>query len=207
MTGATGPQPSALGPFVGISHVRQAVKATLERWAPFYLAEANRQTGLELPPFNDFVNEPLTAPGTVSEAPRYVVSVPGTLGAPTRKGDGTYRAVFDVRVELWMWGADYQDTEDKLGFYAIALRELLVQQPSLGGLAESVVWRGERYAQAGPPTAFRTWGQSSLQFAVTVDGVVNAFAGPASPPLDPTATPTSGPRVTSTSVTVQALPD
>jgi hypothetical protein len=197
--------PSPLGPFIGPAHVRQAVLATLTRWAPFYVNEAIRQTGADLPGFTDFVNEPLQAPTTVVEAPRYVVHVPGTLGQPRRKGDGTYIATWDVQIALWMWGADYQETEDKLGYYAIAIRELMLQQPSLGGFAEATVWRGERYAQAGAPTAYRTWGQALVQFGVTVDGVVSAFAGPATPPLDPTAEPKHDPAVVSTTVTVKPV--
>jgi len=201
---------SPLGPFIGPTHVRQAVKATLDRWAPFYVAEAIRQVGAdpaEMPGFTDFVNQPLTSVVTHEEAPRYVVVVPGTLAPPERRGNGTYRAVWDVRIELWMWGADYQQTEDKLSNYLTALRQLLLQQASLGGFAESTTWRAERYAQVqGGDTTYRTWGQAVLQVAVSVDGVVDAFAGPAVPPDDPTAPPRAAPAVTSTHVTVTPRP-
>lgn len=197
---------SPLGPFVGPVHVRRAVLATLARWAPFYVGEAVRQSGYDdLPGFTDFKNEPLQAPVTITEAPRYVVAVPGTLGSPERRGNGMYRATWDVRVELWMWGGNYQECEDKLSFYAIAVRELMLQQASLGGLAESVVWRAERYAQVAAPTAFRTWGQAVVQFGVSVAEVVNAYAGPATPPDDPTALPPPDPIATSASVTVKPM--
>ncbi|MCU1616985.1 MAG: hypothetical protein JWO98_4525 [Frankiales bacterium] len=193
---------SPLGPFVGPSHVRRAVLANLATWAPFYVGEAIRQTGLELPGFTDFVNEPYNnAPTTIVEAPRYVVACPGTLDRPSRRGDGTYIATWDVQIALWMWGGDYQETEDNLGYYAIAIRELMLQQPSLGGFAKSIEWRGERYAQVDA-TAFRTWGQAVVLFGVQVDGVVSAYAGPSTPPLDPTAPPVPAPPVQSTSVTV-----
>jgi hypothetical protein len=197
---------SPLGPFVGPPQVRQAVLATLATWAPFYVAEAIRQTGAELPGFTDFVNEPLDSPTTVEEAPRYIVAVPGTIGGspPMRKGDGKYIATWDVQIALWLWGADYQETEDHLGYYVTAIRQLMLQQPSLGGFAMSTTWRAERYQEVAT-TAFRTLGQAIVQFAVQVDGVVDAFAGPASPPVDPTAPPPAAPAVTSTSVQVTKI--
>lgn len=194
--------PSPLGPFVGPAQVRQAVLATLKLWAPFYVGEAVRQTGAALPGFTDFVNEPLDSPTTVVEAPRYVVAVPGTVGPPKRKGDGSYLATWDVQIALWLWGADYQETQDHLSFYVTALRQLLLQQPSLGGFAMSTTWRAEKYVEVSA-TAFRTLGQATLQFAVMVDGVVDAFAGPAVPPLDPTAAPVAPTPVTSTLITVK----
>lgn len=203
------PPPSPLGPFVGPAHVRRAVLATLALWGPSYINEAVRQTGQDLPQFTDFVNEPMISAQTMVEAPRYVVAVPGTLGVPHRKGDGSFIANFDVQIALWMWGGNYQETEDNLGYYSVAIRQIMLQQPSLGGFALSSTWRGERYAEAAAPTAFRTWGQAVVMFGVQVDGVVNAYAGPRTPPADPTALPQPAPAVTSTKVNqvgVQVIP-
>jgi hypothetical protein len=195
---------SVLGPFVGPTHVRRAVLDTLATWAPLYIAEANRQTTLELPGFKDWVNEPLLSPETVGEAPRYIVAVPGTLGQPYRKGDGTYIATWDVQVAIWMWGGDYQSTQDNLGHYTTAIRQLLLQQPSLGGFAKSTDWRGERYAEVAA-TTFRTWGQAIGQFGVQVDGVINDFAGLPAVPGDPTAEPRPVPTVQNTQINIRPL--
>jgi hypothetical protein len=194
----------------------------MRRWAPFYVAEAGRQAAAlprtplvdslgqpveqsePLPGFVDFVNEPLISPETAGAKPRYVVAVPRTIGEPRRKGDGTYIATWDVQVAIWMWGGNYQDTQDRLGFYVIAVRQLMLQHPSLGGFAQTTTWRGEQYTEIAS-TSFRTWGQAAVQFAVEVDGVVNAFAGPAEPPADPTAPPAAPTPWVSTELTVQPL--
>jgi hypothetical protein len=197
--------PSPLGPFVGPPQVRGAVLRTLARWGPFYVAEAARQTGLELPGFNDWVNEPMESPETVGEAPRYVVAVPGTFGLPERHGNGMVRAAWDVQIACWMWGQHYQETQDRLTTYAVALRQLMIQQPSLGGFAEATTWRAERYAEVAA-ASYRTWGQANLQFAVTVREVVNAFAGPRDVPDDPTRPPVPDPPVTGTRIEVRAQP-
>jgi len=202
---------SPWGPFVGPAHVRDAVEATLNLWAATYVGEAVRQTvGRNLNPpltsFEDWVNEPGITGLNPTMAPRYVVAVPGTVGDPQRHGDGTYRAIWQVLVNVWMWGPDYQTTEDYLGYYLVALRMALCQHPSLGGFAESTHWAGERYAQAAPPTAFHTWGHGVLTVLVTVDGVLNAYAGPSTVPANPATPPVPPPAVTSEHVTVAALP-
>jgi hypothetical protein len=195
--------PSPLGPFVGPTHVRQAVLATLADWAPFYIAEANRQTGVDLPGFVDFVNEPIGSPETVvGDSPRYIVAVPGTLEAPQRRGDGSYWATWDVQLALWMWGADYQDTQDRLGHYVVAIRQALTQHASLGRFAKSTTWRGERYAEVSA-TAFRTWGQAVVMFGVQVAGVLDSYAGPATVPDDPTRPPVPDPAVRTTTIRIE----
>lgn len=203
MTAPPGPT-STLGPFLGAPHVRQAVLATLAAWGPLYVAEASRQSGFDLPGFKDFVNEPLMSPETVGERPRYVVAVPRTMGVPERHGTGKYRATWDAQIALWMWGGDYQETQDKLGIYAIAVRQLMLQHPSLGGFAQNTSWRGDAYLEVSA-TSFRTWGQATVQFAVAVESVVDAYAGPATPPVDPTAAVPAAPAWNSTQLTVNPL--
>lgn len=199
---------SPLGPFVGPAQVRGAVLATLAKWAPYYVQEAIRQTtALDLNPvmaqFVDWRNEPAISTVNPTQAPRYVVSCPGTLTQPRRKGDGTFLTDWDVAVDLWIWGTDYQSTEDRLGYYLIALREALIQHPSLGGFAQSTWWRGDRYRQAAPPTGMHTWGQGTLSLGVKVDGGMAAFNGPATPPSDPTTPPVAPPAVTSEHITIK----
>lgn len=205
MTAPTPAPASALGPFIGAPHVRQAMLRTLAAWGPFYVAEAARQSGLDLPGFKDWINEPLLSPETTEMAPRYVVAVPQTIGQPEQQGNGLFRATWDCQIALWMWGGDYQDTQDRLGFYAIALREAVAQHQSLGGFAKRCFWRADKYAEVAA-TRVRTWGQAVVQFGVTVDNVMDVFAGPAEVPRDPTRPPAFPPAVTGAQITVQPDP-
>lgn len=202
--------PSPWGPFIGPSHVRDAIEKTLNLWAPTYIGEAVRQTAaLNLNPplasFEDWTNEPGITGVNPTMAPRYVVQVPGTIGTPERHGDGTYRAAWQVQVNVWMWGPDYQTTEDYLGYYLIAVRNAICQHPSLGGFAESTQWAGERYQQAAPPTAFHVWGHGVLTLVVHVDGVLSVYAGPTAVPTNPATPPVAPPAVTSERITITNL--
>lgn len=199
---------SPLGPFIGPAEVRDAVLSTLNAWAPYYVQEAIRQkASLNLNPplsnFTDWVNEPGIAPVVPNQAPRYVVSVPGTIGTPRRAGDGTYLADWTAKVDLWMWGADYQSCEDRMGWYLVALREALIQHGSLGGFARKTWWISDAYRQAAPPTGFHTWGQATLTLGVKVDGVLAEFNGPATPPANPATPPVTPPAITSEHITVK----
>jgi hypothetical protein len=199
---------SPWGPFLGPAQVRQAVKATLDKWATTYVHEAIRQVGTLDPPlqaFEDWINEPGITAMNPGMSPRYIVAVPGTSGIPRRAGNGSYRGSWVVTVTLWLYGTDYQTTEDYLGYYLTALREALVQNGTLGGVAESTEWESDRYAPAGAPTAFHSWGVATLNFVVTIDGMLNAFTGPIAVPADPTAAPVANPAYTSSTITIQEV--
>jgi hypothetical protein len=201
-----------LGAFLGPADVRRAVLSTLSAWSATYLWEAKRRTDhldLEDPlatSFDGWVNEPGVSAVNPGMTPRYVVSVPGSLGTPRRAGDGTYRATWRVVVDLWLYGPDYQTTEDLLGWYVAALRECLVQHGALGGIAEHTEWLAEAYAPAAPPTAFHSWGRASLTLGVTIDGMMSAYTAPATPPTNPIAEPAGLPRVSNTKITVTTIP-
>lgn len=199
--GLSGPTVGPFGPFIGPSQVRDAAKATISLWAPTYVAEAARRTATTLLPFNDWLNEAVISPTGGDTAPRWTVYCPGSLSTPHRDGDGTYRVVWDVQVNLWAYGLDWESTEDTLGWYLAALRMALLQHPSLGGFSEATFWRGERYEPI-QETAFHTWGRAVLLLATEVDNVMDAYAGPSTPPVDPSVEPPSAPTATASQVTV-----
>lgn len=196
------PGGSVFGPFIGPSQVRDAAQATLTLWAPTYVAEAARRVGADLAGFNDWLNEAGISPVGGDARPRYSVYCPGTLGEPRKEGDGTYRAVWDVQVNLWLYGADWQTTEDTLGWYMTALVMALLQHPSMGGFAEGIAWRGVRYEPV-EERALHTWGRGVALFAASVRQVLDAHAGPATVPApDPTVAPPPDPTVTGAGITV-----
>lgn len=184
------------------------MKATLDEWASTYLNEAMRQVGTlnpSLQPFEDWVNEPGISAVSSDMSPRYIVAVPGTSGPPRRAGDGSYRASWVVTVSIWLYGPDYQTTEDYLGYYLTALREAVMQHGGLGSLGATTEWAGDRYAPAGAPSAFHSWGVATLNFVVTVDGMLNAYNGPVLVPTDPTLAPTANPVYSTSTVTVTEI--
>jgi hypothetical protein len=199
------PTPAAFGPFIGPSQVRDAVQTTVALWAPTYVAEAGRRVEQTLIGFDEWANDAGISPVGGDQAPRWSVYCPGTLGEPHRDGDGTFRVYWDVQVNVWLYGTDWQTTEDTLGWYLTALRMALMQHPSLGGFAEQLAWRGERYEPV-QETSFHTWGRGVLLVAPEVDDVFNAYAGPSTVPADPTAAPGDPPIVQHFSTTTQYMP-
>jgi hypothetical protein len=196
------------GPWIGPAQVRQAVQATLEKWAPTYVAEAARRVGVIDPPlvgFNEWENDADISPVGGDQAPRWTVYCPGTLDVPRRDGDGTYACLWDVQVNLWLWGTSWQDTEDRLGWYMTALMQALLQHPSLGGFAQSLYWRGVSYRPVDQ-NAFHTWGRGTLLLGAFVENILDAYAGPATVPTpDPTVEPPVPPTVEHTATSVEQL--
>lgn len=201
------PRGGALGPMVGTWSVRDAVETTFAERVPAYVAEIARHnpqvTNPGLAQFHDWVNQPGASTVNPANAPRYMVTVPGTSGGPTRKGDGSYAVTWLARVQMWLWGKAWRDVDDRLGMYLTATRLCLLQNGSLGGFARNTTWRGEAIAPVQAQSSTHTWGQATLEVLIHVDPVANAYAGPAV--LDPnTATPDLT-DITGSTVTVDSL--
>lgn len=210
MTGPPGlsgpPGNDMFGPWIGPAQVRNAVLSTITLWAPTYLAEASRQLGQALVAFDDWQNDADISPVGGDQAPRYTVYCPGTLDTPRRDGDGTYSVMWDVQVNVWLYGTDWQTTEDQLGWYMTALMQALLQHPSLGGFARALQWRGVRYAPVHE-AAFHTWGRGILLLGAQVEDALDAYAGPSTVPTpDPTVLPPPDPTMTHSSVSTQIIP-
>jgi hypothetical protein len=89
-----------------------------------------------------------------------------------------------------------------VGLYTAAVRTLIVQHPSLGGLATATEWRDESYNNA-PVEVQRTGQAGLLEFSVYVDDIVSTRGGPATPPPDPTIEPGDWPLVQEADVLIQ----
>jgi hypothetical protein len=159
------------------------VGATLARWMPTYLAEIKLQVDLDydLPPPRSYSNrasEPNNWPE--DQLPGVLVVSPGMTGRPSREGDGTYRALFGVVVGIVSTASTKQATNFNNKLYAAAARAILLQQPSLGGIASAVDWIDESYDET-PDDAERSLAVATLAFDVEIQNVVNRLAGPSTP--------------------------
>jgi len=183
------PGPTVFGPMVGASDVREAMSATVQTWAGAYIAEMAALTGAALSPFQSWkvLYEYRTLPA--SEAPACWVTCTGTHGRPERQGNGRYMADWAVDVSVVVNGTTWDEAADRTAAYVTAVRTAILQHGSLGGLAQSTTWLGERYT-AVDHSATRTLGVGLIAFGVRVDNVVNASAGPATPTAGPALAPT-----------------
>ena len=164
--------------------VRAAVRATIELWSDAYIYEMSRQVGFDLLPLRSFgmFAGPDYPP---DRTPGCVIVAPGVIGEIEQRGDGLVDVRWAVGVGIVVADATAEDAMVRAEPYGAALRALLIQQGSLGGFAEETTWLDEETV----PIAYevdRTVAASSLQFSVQLRGVVNRWAGPFVPPVDPT---------------------
>lgn len=179
------------GPSVGQRHVKGAVEQTIKRWIETYLAAIERAEGLE--PRELHVPDPgnyvLKDDGALNKRPEdqlpaILVLCPGTAGDPEPESEGLYRVPFLVNVAAIVSSSDPDFVSELADFYASALRDLLVHNGSLGGFANSAVWKGSRTDDLKPEDN-RSIAAGVNVFHIYVPGVVQRGAGLKAPPEDP----------------------
>jgi hypothetical protein len=165
------------GPLYGGHSVQEAFYRTLEKWLPTYIAEFNRVLGSKVlvKPFEyrhrpDYRTLPRNAQAAI------LVEVPRTNGLPEVFQDST-RVNWQVDVMVFIYGTkDWQETQALTQAYAACVRACIIQNRSLEGFAETVMWDGEEYLE-GEHSSGRTTGVSHVRFSVTVGNAMNMYGG------------------------------
>lgn len=193
---------SVYGDIVSGRDVRVAAGDTIKKWGRTYISEIARQEGLAadaLPGFRSVTGATDLDAWAEDQLPAAVVVVPGLIEEPKRRGR-TWEARWALGIGIVAASTTREATQDLVSRYAAAVRALVLQHPSLGGMASGLAWLGERYDEL-PTEDQRTIGAGQLMFAVTVEHVTSAD-GPRDVPADPLADPGDWPQVESTLVTV-----
>jgi hypothetical protein len=171
------------GDLVIETDVDQAVIATLKKWLPQYLAQAERERGLDLRTLARPSHESYTA--TLDEdtfpdprLPAIIVTTAQTEGIE-RYGGGQHTVAWRVLVSSIVRGKTPPESRFVASLFGGCVRRVLVHQESLGGFATSV--RVVRHAVA--PIADQTdagrWLAAGInQFVVVVDDVLTGGVGP-----------------------------
>jgi hypothetical protein len=200
---------AVFGPIVTDEDVQAAVAATLQKWMPTYLALIERKVGLApkslpVPKVGSYV---LTDDGTLNKKPEdqlpaIVVLTPGVgKVTPKRDGSGKFRAGFVVNVAAIVSAKDQPSTSALAKRYRKALELILIQQPSLGGFAEGVVFQGWRTDDLRSEDD-RTIAAGTNVFEVLVAGIAEAGAGLLEP-LDEPYEETDLPTITEVTVDIE----
>lgn len=186
---------STFGRIIDANAVETAVRDTLERWLPTYIAELERQypkvgaSGWEVGELNtqvwyhaahqfDRFRE--------DNLPAIIVICPGLTDRPVRDADGIHLCTFGLAVGVVAGAIDREETDAAVKAYGAAVRACLLQQSSLGALgADGITWLGETYDEL-PFEDSRSLVGGRLTFTVQVDDVVTKLAGPLQP-SDPPA--------------------
>lgn len=191
--------------------VEDAVEATLRLWFRTYLNEIELQKGvpsLNLPAPRSYTNHNEFTTFPEDQLPQCVIISPGMAGPPKMEGDGTFRAFWRLGIGVVNSAKDAASTNRNSKWYAAAVRAIILQHRSLGGIAQGVKWELESYEE-GPVESERTLAVASCEFIVEVEGVVDSGQGPAVPePPDPDDLPGSDwPLVETTGLEVKKKED
>jgi hypothetical protein len=176
------PEPGTVyGPIVTGATVERAALRTLRDFAPQYIRETCRQAGRDpLPDPRGYIVASTFDKWPEDQVPVVVAISPGWAARPRRAGNGRALASWSLAAGIIV-SATPDRTRENAQLYVAAIRTLLTQQQSLGGLAAGVDCIDEDYI---PPFAFsRTRTLLAFQ-SVFVVAVPDAFTYGAGPPLD-----------------------
>lgn len=190
--------PDSLGEIIGADDVRDALRATILEWAPYYLgvlsarlAAANRIGGIDadgntqppnpLPNFGMWLDEPEYRSLGTGEPAAFLVTVPATVGAPELKADRSYIATWRAQVRIQVFGTVWEQARDLVSWYEKAVRWAVLQHRSLGGFAMATKWAGHSFTEDEHDST-RTVMSAYLGLDVTVDDVTDVARGPVTVP-------------------------
>lgn len=176
-----------LGPFVTSADIRAAFLDHLRLWQATYLAEAERAGGREarsLPLIRGWELPDEISKWPETQLPALVVFVGDSSAAPRVEGDGTVTVRRSVEVTAVCAARGDAESRDFASIYAFSAAAAVMQNPSIGGIAESTEW-----VRVGTQTLStdkqRTLAAEGNVFDVTFSAVMNRHAGFAAPPEDP----------------------
>jgi hypothetical protein len=179
------PPPPRLGIVRSALQVERGALGVLKQSLGAYLDAVGAQDGLAVPlvgprsyacvaQLDHFAEEQL---------PAVIITSPGTLAEPKRRGDGVYEAQYGLAVAAFISTATREATHELVRVWCEAIRACLVQQPSLGGVCDDLTLLAEDYHEQ-PVIDRRSLAAGIVSFAALVAGIVDAYAGPL-PPNDP----------------------
>lgn len=178
----------SFGPLVTGTQVEQAALETLQLWTPEYLAWVARQTDREpgslIQPRSWTISTD-TERWPEEQLPSVMLVSTGLTDEPSRDGKGEYTARFALALAVTVSAKDAASTDALCKLYTAALRAILVQHQSLGGLADAVEWVDEQYDVLSDTRNKRQLAMGQVIFRVQVGGVVSGKTGPMVPREDP----------------------
>lgn len=157
---------------------------------PTYIAEMERQQGEivgSLPRIRGYQRSIEFEKWPETQLPCLLIISTGLIREPIREGKGKYRAHWGISVGVITSAATEARTRFLSQLYIAAVRAVLVQQKSWGGLLTGVTWLHESYEQIASEDE-RSVGAAMAVFDAEVLDVVTMQAGPAAPlvpQLDP----------------------
>lgn len=181
------------GPMVSLADVEDAVLGALQsptQGLPFYVAETERKHSLDprtlpLPPSPVSYRGGLDFETFEQDVAPVVIAVVAPVGDLERYGGGEYGSWFEVQVGCITTSEDSQDEARRLAqFYGSAVALCVIQQGSLGGLANDTRLQAFPRVSFPDPTR-RSLAMSTTVFRIQVQPVFMDSMGPYPPYIDP----------------------
>lgn len=176
------------GPMIAHSDVWRALQATLKLWLPSYLRERERLSGrgyatLKGPRGWRVYTEAL---GNLEgdQFPLCVIVAPGVADPPVQREAGLYTAKFEMGVSILVKARDVSESIDLAAQYGAAVRKVLLDHGSLGGLASGTTIIGARDDEI-PTEDERTLAAAETIVSIRVDQYARGGGGPRDPEPEP----------------------
>lgn len=172
----------AVGVLAGAHNVRRAMLEMLTADLPPIL-EAAKVMELEAGGLDAATAALVVAPRTwtrlpdfralqADQTPAVVVTTPGLMGDPVRRGDGLYDVIWQLRLLVVVRGDTYDRTADLVGFYVACLRLAALRNRIDVDGAQRATWLpGESYHELATDAA-RTIGAGVVPVAVPVKDAI-----------------------------------
>jgi hypothetical protein len=178
---------SVIEPIFSANRLDNAAEATLRNWMPTYIKDLCLQNGIAhslddpnhlVPPRSYNVRND-QARWPEEQMPAVVVVNTGMARPPRMYGDGRYSGFWRVTVLTYCHGIDKTTTNRNNQIYAAAVRAILLQKRTLGGVAAGVEWEAEDYNEATTdPQGTRTMASSAITMVFEVENIINREGGP-----------------------------
>lgn len=110
---------------------------------------------------------------TTANLPAVAVSSPGLTKPAVRRSAG-YDATWRIVVGAFARGDSFTETAARVRDWAAVIRQVVLQHPTLGGVATGVEWVGEEYVERPERSTARTLGGCAVVFDVTAHNVIDA---------------------------------
>lgn len=179
---------AVFGEIVTVSDVWTALQDTLKLWFPTYLREQERVSGrayavLRRPVGWRVFTESLdTKIG--DQFPVCVIVAPGIATPLEQRENSLYSAVFEMGVSVIVKARDVSETLSLAAQYGAAMRKIILDHGSLGGLASGTSVIGEDYNEI-PDESQRTLAAAQLIVSIRVDNAAAGTGGPLEPEPEP----------------------
>jgi hypothetical protein len=194
------------GPLRHEGIIEDAAEQTLRLWLPTYLEQARQQAEHgKIAPIKSWGVASEFARFPEQQLPALIIESSGTTSTPEKTGDGNYRATYALSVAVELIAANGAEARRIAEIYGAAILGTMLQRRSLGLKWLSVTdWLGVQKGAIGVQER-RTRIALEQVFAVQLDYVVNAFAGPGTDEV-PDPVPTEWPAVDSAVIEVERQP-